>query len=807
MQNFTPKALELIKRAKAAAILERSLFLEIHHLVLAIFELNIDVCKDAFLVHSEGAAKDFDVVFKKCKTLYGGRADAKFVNVETIQDSASLKKVIREARHFAKKEDVDFISSEHITAGILSNNLSEFYNIMKECGFTPSKGLNFVTDKFSDELEDTEEQEEGEKSVVPAGGGASKAMKGSYLEKYARNLTHLAEAEKLSPVFGREKELKRLTSVLLRKTKNCAVLVGEAGVGKTAVVEALATAIHKGEIPKFKGRVVYEIDLGSMVAGTKYRGQFEEKFKGVLKEATNDKNIILFIDEIHTLVGAGSGEGTLDAANMIKPALARGEVSFIGATTIAEYTKYLEKDSALDRRFQKISIDEPNEEDCIRILFQAAKNFEEFHGVKFSEEAIEGCVRFSRRYIVDRHLPDKAFDVLDESAVLARCNAASSGSEETKLRMEKIKEEKAAMFKANKMDGLKTLKEEESKLLSSLRSSEKPPVEVTVEDVAEATSQMSRVPMDVILKSESLTRSVIEERFAETFVGNKNALREVSKALARSKTIFRNHKKPTANLLFVGPTGVGKTFLAKEIARVFFGSSNALVRIDMSELQGEGAVAKFIGSPAGYVGYEEGGGLVSEVRKRPYSVVLFDEVEKAGEEARQMMLQIMDEGILKDNLNKVASFRDCIIIMTANCGGVKNAGGLGFGDLSEFSLDYQSKLPNYFSPEFLGRLTVVPFQPLSRGEMDEIVAKACFQFVGTISPHAKEVSFPENVVGFLQGLAKENDWDARRATEKISTMLEDCVIDFLTERKTVGNMVFSVMNNSVKLSESEQQVD
>ncbi|KAB2929372.1 MAG: ATP-dependent Clp protease ATP-binding subunit [Leptonema illini] len=560
------------------------------------------------------------------------------------------------------------------------------------------------------------------------------------LDEFARDLTALATDKKLDPVIGRDMEILRLTQVLCRKTKNNPVLIGEAGVGKTAIVEGLASRIVAMEVPDllFDKRVI-ALDLASLVAGTKYRGEFEDRLKKIIREIQNSKNVIIFIDELHTLIGAGAAEGAIDAANMLKPALARGEIQCIGATTLTEYRKYIEKDSALERRFQPIHVKEPSIDDTILILKGLKKTFEEHHRVVYTEDSIELAVKLSERYITERFLPDKAIDIIDEAGSRARLQNSSRPEEilaleeEVKLLTRKKDDlvkaqeyEKAAQVRDEinlKKQELEDINREWQEKLSSSA------IEIISEDIYSVVSMWTGIPLEKIEESEASKLLRMEEELQKRVVGQSDALHLVSRAVRRSRTGFKDQRKPSGSFVLLGPTGVGKTELARTLAEFLFGTEDALFRLDMSEYMEPHSVSKLIGSPPGYVGYDDAGQLTEYVRRRPYSVVLFDEIEKAHPDIFNILLQILEEGTLTDTHGRKVDFRDTIIIMTSNLGAreMQKGGKMGFSeDAAQVEIGRREKameaLKKHFSPEFLNRIDeIIFFHPLNKEQIKEIV--------------------------------------------------------------------------------------
>lgn len=559
----------------------------------------------------------------------------------------------------------------------------------------------------------------------------------SMLSQFGRDLTKLAKDGKIDPVIGRQKEIERVIQILSRRTKNNPCLIGEPGVGKTAIAEGLALKIVSGEVPELlKDKKIYSLDLTGMVAGTKYRGDFEERIKKVIDEVKNAKDVILFIDEVHTLIGAGSAEGAADAANILKPSLARGELQIIGATTIEEYRKHIEKDAALERRFQPVMVDEPSQEEAVEILKGIKDKYEAHHKVKITDEAIESAVKLSTRYIGDRYLPDKAIDLIDEAAsrVRLRSYTAPSDLKELEDKKKSVEAEKLSAVNAQEFERAAALRDEERKLDKEIKDKKenwhdmagKSHDEVTPADIADIVSSWTGVPVTQLSTEESDRLLHMEDELHRRIVGQDEAVEAVSRAIRRGRVGLKDPKKPIGSFIFLGPTGVGKTELCKALAAAMFGDENAMIRLDMSEYMEKHTVSRLIGSPPGYVGYDEGGQLTEKVRRKPYSVVLFDEIEKAHPDVFNMLLQILDDGVLTDGQGRRVDFKNCIIIMTSNVGAKlisqkQKAFGFAAGakeleqNEKEIKDAVMGELRNTFRPEFLNRVDdIIVFQRLTK---------------------------------------------------------------------------------------------
>jgi len=561
------------------------------------------------------------------------------------------------------------------------------------------------------------------------------------LSEYGRDLTEMARSGRIDPIIGREKETERVIQILTRRSKNNPCLIGEPGVGKTAVVEGLARRIALGEVPgTLKDRIIVTLDIPSMIAGAKYRGEFEERLKNVMRESEKNPSVILFIDELHTIIGAGAAEGAVDAANIIKPALSRGEMQIIGATTVSEYRRYIQKDAALERRFQSVTVDEPSGDDAIRILKGIRAKYESHHGIKIGDDAIEASVKLSERYITDRYLPDKAIDLIDEASSRIRIGACTLPPDIKKLEEElrKNKEEKEHAIIEQSFEKAAKLRDNEEKLRARYNAARaeweyktnKDKSVVSAEDIASVVTQWTGIPVNKLVEKESEKLRYLADRLKSVVIGQDRAIDAISAAIKRGRTGVSDPRRPIGSFIFLGPTGVGKTELTKALAEALFGSRDAVIRIDMSEYMEKHSVSKLIGSPPGYVGYDEGGQLTEKIRRKPYSVVLFDEIEKAAPEVFNIMLQILDDGILTDSQGRVAAFRNSVIIMTSNVGAgyTSDKNKIGFSSMTRAETDIlsaneriKSELKKTFRPEFLNRIDeIIIFHRLEKENVEKI---------------------------------------------------------------------------------------
>lgn len=734
------------------------------------------------------------------------------------------KRLLNDAVEVSRRiGDEGILKPEHLLFVLATNKALTAYQVLVRTGCD----IDGVIDELSGILSELDAAgfvsgSDGGRLPGESGAARERGLKGSKeskkggkgtrktLEKFGKNLTAMAAEGKIDPVIGREQEINRVMQILARRTKNNPCLVGDPGVGKTAIAEGLALAISKDDVPDIiKGKTVYSIDMGSLVAGSKYRGDFEERIKNVLEEASSDPNIILFIDEIHTLIGAGGGgeSGSLDAANIMKPMLTRNELQIVGATTLDEYSKYIEKDSALERRFQKVLVDEPSQSEAIEIMKGLRPKYEEHHKIHIPDDAVEQAVILSARYVSDRFLPDKAIDLIDEAAARKRINFADTDKKlKLNKRLAEIESLKKAAVDNMEYEKAASLRDEETKLKADLEalgnakaSDEDGFTDVlTVDDVADVLSQWSGIPVSKITETDAEKLKSLEDELKKRVIGQDEAVTAIAKAIRRSRLGLKDPTKPSGSFIFLGTTGVGKTELAKALAEVMFGNENSLVRIDMSEYMEKHDVSKLIGSPPGYVGYDEGGQLTEKVRRHPYSVVLFDEIEKAHPEVFNSMLQVLDDGRLTDGKGRVVDFKNTIIIMTSNIGarmlttaagrriGFDMAaddkdedeasrerlyGGKSYDDAKTTVLD---ELKKAFSPEFINRVDeIIFFRMLGRESLIKIVDILVSQVGKRIKDIGIEIKLTDAAKELLAKKGYDPQYGARPLKRVIQSMVED----------------------------------
>lgn len=729
---------------------------------------------------------------------YVGRGESFDTTVQGLTPRA--KRVIERAVGESVRLGHNYVGTEHLLLGILSETDCAGYRAIVSAGVDPNKIYTEVTNVFRG-------NEYMPATAKGRGAGDSKDNSSTKnLDKFSRDLTKEALSGKLDPVIGRADEIKRVIQILSRRTKNNPVLIGEPGVGKTAIAEGLAQKIVAGDVPEtLRGKRVLALDLTGMVAGTKYRGDFEDRIKNVIEEVKNARDIILFIDELHTIIGAGAAEGAVDAANILKPALSRGEIQVVGATTLNEYRKYIEKDAALERRFQPVTVNEPTKEEAEEILFGLRDKYEAHHKLKITDEAIKAAVEMSSRYINDRFLPDKAIDLIDEAASRVRLETMKLPPSLKALETEvaSIAAEKEAAIQAQDFERAAKLRDEEKdkrdELLTLRKGWEDGNTDntksVTEEDVANVVSLWTGIPVNSITEDESERLLKMESILHQRVVGQDEAVKTVSRAIRRSRVGLKDPKRPIGSFLFLGPTGVGKTELCKALAEAMFGDENAMIRIDMSEYMEKHTVSKLIGSPPGYVGYDEGGQLTEKVRRHPYSVVLFDEIEKANEDVFNIMLQIMDDGVLTDSQGRHVDFKNCIIVMTSNVG-AKNItdkkGKLGFEDRTGGDEDNMSHekikeavmgdLRRTFRPEFLNRIDdIIVFHQLTR----ENIAQIAENMLETVKDRVKTlgitIDIDKTAVDRMAEVGFDPVYGARPLRRAIQSNIEDIIAENILE--------------------------
>ena len=717
------------------------------------------------------------------------------------------KRVLRAAVIISSKTGYTYLGTEHLLLAILSVSDSYAVAFLEELGVSVERLAQAVSKGMQGGADDGFGGFENES----APNGSQKG--GSALDKFGRDLTQAAKNGEIDPVIGREKEIQRVIQILSRRTKNNPVLIGEPGVGKTAVAEGLALEIAKGNVPEIlKDKRVVSLDLTGMVAGAKYRGDFEERIKAAIDEVKKSKNTILFIDELHTIVGAGAAEGSADAANILKPSLARGDFQVIGATTLNEYRKYIEKDAALERRFQPVKVGEPTPEQAVQILKGLRDSYEAHHKVKITDEAINAAVTLSSRYIADRYLPDKAIDLIDEGASKVRLASLTSPDNVKELEDEiaDYEKEKASAINEQDFERAARLRDEQKELQTKLDDAKKKwqeqqkgnSGEVTAEDIAKIVSEWTGIPVVQLTKEESERLLNMENVLHERVIGQSEAVTAIAKAIRRGRVGLKDPKRPVGSFIFLGPTGVGKTELCKALAEAMFGDENAMLRLDMSEYMEKHTVSKLIGSPPGYVGFEEGGQLTEKVRRKPYSVVLFDEIEKAHPDVFNMLLQILEDGRLTDSQGRTVDFKNTIIIMTSNVGArliTEKQSSLGFNSENENAEESEKKdikelvtgeLRKVFRPEFLNRVDdIIVFNKLNKDEIKQIAVKMLKTLENRLDKMNIKISFTDNAISEIADKGFDENYGARPLRRAIQNEIEDPLSEQMLEGKVKDGAV------------------
>ena len=781
MNNFTPRAQQVLALARKEAERFNHNYVGTEHLLLGLIKLGQGVAVNVL----QKMGLDLERVRMEVEKHVGSHPETKMIG--NIPYTPRVKKVLALAGKEAKALNHSYVGTEHILLGLLREGEGVAARVLKSLEVDPARTRNEILKELDPNFTPPESEAESPQE------GDKKDVKTPALRAFGRDLTELAKKGELDPVIGRKNEIERVIQILCRRTKNNPVLLGEAGVGKTAIVEGLAQEIAAGKMPELlRDKRVITLDLALMVAGTKYRGQFEERIKAVMDEIRRSKNVILFIDELHTIVGAGSAEGAMDASNIIKPALSRGELQCVGATTLNEYRKYIEKDAALERRFQTVKVEAPTVEEAVQILKGLRPKYEAHHKAKLTDEALEAAVRLSDRYITGRFLPDKAIDVMDEAGARARINSMTRPPDvkEIEKNIETIRAEKEAAIKAQDYEKAAALRDSEhhtkdklERILNGWREQrDEREVIVTGDDIMHIVSKWTGVPLNRMEQKEAQKLLKMEEELKQQVIGQDEAVIAISKALRRSRADLKDPRRPIGSFIFLGPTGVGKTFLARSLAEFMFGDADALIQIDMSEYMEKFTASRLIGSPPGYVGYEEGGQLSEAVRRRPYSVVLFDEIEKAHPDVMHLLLQILEEGKITDSLGQKIDFRNTIIIMTSNVGAelIKRQTALGFGAIAGHGsyeamrdkiLDESKRV---FKPEFLNRLDdMIVFHQLERNDLVKIVDLEVAKVIERVRAKDIKVHLDTTAVEFLIDKGYDPIYGARPMRRAVEKYLED----------------------------------
>lgn len=821
MNNFTPRAQQVLALARKEADRFHHNYVGTEHLLLGLINLGQGVAVNVL----QKMGLDLQTVRTAVEKQVGTGPESKPSG--NIPYTPRVKKVLALAGKEAKALNHSYVGTEHILLGLLREGEGVAARVLKSLDVDIERCRNEI-------LAELDPNFSGEPEEASAGGPPGNApedkkdAKTPALKAFGRDLTELAKNGEMDPVIGRKDEIRRVIQILCRRTKNNPVLIGEAGVGKTAIVEGLAQEIASGIVPEILiDKRVITLDLALMVAGTKYRGQFEERIKAVMDEIRRAKNVIIFIDELHTIVGAGAAEGAMDASNIFKPALSRGELQCIGATTLAEYRKYIEKDSALDRRFQSVKVDAPSIDDTIQILKGIRGKYEEHHKVEFTDGALEAATKLSERYITSRFLPDKAIDILDEAGARARIESLKRPPEIDEMNdtieevcakkeeaISKQHFEEAAKFR----DEEKQLRQKQADTIEAWKKSrEETRITVDEEEMLQVVAAWTGIPLSRMEQKESKKLLQLEAELQKEVIGQNIATEVISKALRRSRADLKDPKRPIGSFMFLGPTGVGKTLLAKILAEQMFGDKDAIIQIDMSEYMEKFAVSRLVGSPPGYVGYEEGGQLTEAVRRKPYSVVLFDEIEKAHPDVVQLLLQVLEEGRLTDSLGRKVDFRNTILIMTSNVGAeiLQRNTSMGFGIENTAENEYEKirekildETKRVFKPEFLNRLNdLVIFKSLAREDMQAIVELELRNVTDRLKERELIFEFAEAAKAFLIEKGYDEKYGARPLRRAVEKYLEDSLAEAILngDIKPAETIMVDVEEDGKALSFTQEQ--
>ncbi|HYK71770.1 MAG TPA: ATP-dependent protease ATP-binding subunit ClpC [Pseudoneobacillus sp.] len=785
--RFTERAQKVLALAQEEAIRLGHNNIGTEHILLGLVREGEGIAAKALYALGLGS----DKIQKEVETLIGKGQDTS----QTVHYTPRAKKVIELSMDEARKLGHSYVGTEHILLGLIREGEGVAARVLNNLGVSLNKARQQVLQLL------------GSNDSNGHQGGASASANTPTLDSLARDLTAIAREGSLDPVIGRSKEIQRVIEVLSRRTKNNPVLIGEPGVGKTAIAEGLAQQIVNNEVPEIlRDKRVMTLDMGTVVAGTKYRGEFEDRLKKVMDEIRQAGNIILFIDELHTLIGAGGAEGAIDASNILKPSLARGELQCIGATTLDEYRKYIEKDAALERRFQPIRVDEPTMEESVQILQGLRDRYEAHHRVSITDEAIEAAVKLSDRYISDRFLPDKAIDLIDEagSKVRLRSYTTPPNLKELELKLEEVRKEKDSSVQSQEFEKAASLRDTEQRLREKLEETKKnwkeqqgkENSEVTVEDIANVVSSWTGIPVSRLAQTETDKLLKLEEIIHSRVIGQEEAVKAISRAVRRARAGLKDPKRPIGSFIFLGPTGVGKTELGRALAEAMFGDEDAMIRIDMSEYMEKHSTSRLVGSPPGYVGYEEGGQLTEKVRRKPYSVILLDEIEKAHPDVFNILLQVLEDGRLTDSKGRTVDFRNTVLIMTSNVGAesLKRNKYVGF-NIQDGEQDYKDmkgkvmeELKKAFRPEFLNRIDeMIVFHALEKKHLKEIVTLMSDQLVKRLKEQNIDVELTDIAKEKISEEGYDPEYGARPLRRAIQKHIEDRLSEELLKGKLLTN--------------------
>ena len=811
-ENFSKRVQLIIKNAKEEAIRLGHSYVGSEHLLLGIIKESSGLSIKIFEIY------DCNILDLKSMIEDMIKSSGGTLTLGHLPFTRRSERILRNSYNEATALGASLADDEHLLLSMLKETDGIAYEVLNAYSIDYDSVLSLMENEEIDDNEEYDSTKVSKKSNI---------SKTPALDHFSRDITNLAKNGDLDPVIGRDEEIERVAQILTRRKKNNPVLIGEPGVGKTAIIEGLAQRIIGKEIPRLlHNKRILSLDLPAIVAGTKYRGQFEERLKTIMLELESSENIIIFIDELHTIVGAGGASGSLDASNMFKPSLARGDIHCIGATTLDEFRKYVEKDGALERRFQKITVNPPSIEESIEILKGLQDSYENHHNVSYEDKAIEACVYLSHRYISDKFLPDKAIDILDESGSRAHMLNMDVPQEliDIELKIEKLRRQKEDVIVAQKYEDAAAIRDKEQNLLSKLETLQKKWYQddsknrfvITEDNVADVVSLVSGIPVNKVAQSESQKLLKMKDELHKLIIGQNEAIDSVTRSIQRARTGLKSHKRPIGVFMFLGPTGVGKTELAKVLANYLFSHTESLIKIDMSEYGERFSVSRLIGAPPGYVGYEEGGELTEKVRRNPYSVILFDEFEKAHLDITNILLQVFDEGVLTDGLGRKVDFRNTIIIMTSNLGtkDIKSDSRYGFIEKSN-AFDYENiksiiikNVKNVFSPELLNRIDEkIVFHTLDENDVLSIVDLQLKELVHNLEKLNYDINVTKRARKLLTKLGFHNEYGARNLRRTIQNYIEDSISELLLENKFVqgDKITVDVKQNEFTFSSNQKR--